>query len=163
MESKVNRYFTQRLNWLKSLNWKDSIKHKYFSYYGGQKSRYVSNNCIIFRDNAVYRSNSFKFERRGPLPPEAGATTTQAASVQQVVKNVPEKLASKLDQVCNVKKPSRRQTKALVKEVILNLYSACSCIHQQTVQQHPSSFLDILTVLHELDILRLHNSWQKFL
>ena len=51
---------------------------------------YPSNNCVISRDNAVYRSNSFKFERRGPLPPEAAAVPSQASVANQAVKNVPE-------------------------------------------------------------------------
>ena len=52
----------------------------------------------FFRDNAVYRSNSFKFERRGPET------------------NLPNLQSNPIDQVIETKKPVRS-----VKEVILKL------------------------------------------
>ena len=60
---------------------------------------------ITFRDNAVYRSNSFKFERRAPV-----AEPQQQPVRQSSISNI-------IDQVIQTKKPNRvSRTK---KEVIL--------------------------------------------
>ena len=61
------------------------------------------------RDNAVYRSNSFKFERRGPTLPEAPQQPARVTSPAS-------QISHKLDQVQGIL--SKKLNKSVVKEVI---------------------------------------------
>ena len=77
----------------------------------------------ICRDNAVYRSNSFKFERRGgPVSDPAGAPAQPVRQTSHV--------ASIIDQVIQTKKPNRvsRRKKEVILRSILNIICICICM-----------------------------------
>lgn len=78
---------------------------------------------LIFfcRDNAVYRSNSFKFERRGPAPPE-----TEVARVQSRVPGHVAPLDSQVQRNSkNNKKIYRRITKEVIFSIFFGIWTAC--------------------------------------
>ena len=67
----------------------------------------------FYRDNAVYRSNSFKFERRGPTLPEAPQHVPPSSTR---VTSPTSQISHKLDQVQGIL--SKKLNKSVAKEVI---------------------------------------------